>query len=99
MKKMALAFVLLSAVAALGTCQVTPPPPSIRIVYQHNGTMDTVTGQASVVSGGSVWTSTTGAPTANCAVGSIDTNTSATSASTVLYVCYPTNTRTAVTVP
>jgi hypothetical protein len=48
---------------------------------------------------GSTFTSTAGTPTANCTVGSLDTNTSAGSASTVLYVCYPANTWTAVTVP
>lgn len=40
------------------------------------------------------------APTAqSCSVGSIATNTAATSASTVLYACYPANTWNAVTVP
>jgi hypothetical protein len=48
---------------------------------------------------GATWTSTAGVPSANCTVGSFDTNTSASSASTVLYVCYPANTWTAVTVP
>jgi hypothetical protein len=40
-----------------------------------------------------------GVPTQNCAVGSIDQNASAASASTVLYVCAPANVWTAVTVP
>ena len=40
-----------------------------------------------------------GPPGGNCGVGSIYTNTSAASASTVLYVCQPANTWTAITVP
>ena len=44
-------------------------------------------------------TSTAGVPSANCNVGDLDTNTSASSASTVLYVCYPANTWNAVSVP
>jgi hypothetical protein len=44
-------------------------------------------------------TSTAGVPSANCTVGSLDVNTSASSTSTVLYVCYPANTWTAITVP
>lgn len=45
------------------------------------------------------WTSGAGAAAGNCTVGSIYTNTTAASASTVLYVCQPANTWTAVTVP
>jgi len=45
------------------------------------------------------FTSGAGAASGNCTVGSIYTNTSAASASTVLYVCQPVNTWTAVTVP
>lgn len=40
-----------------------------------------------------------GVPSGSCAVGDTATNTSASSASTVFYVCYPANTYTAVTVP
>jgi hypothetical protein len=40
-----------------------------------------------------------GVPSGNCTVGSLYTNASASSASTVLYVCYPANTWAAVTVP
>lgn len=45
------------------------------------------------------WTSGAGAASGNCTVGSIYTNTSAASTSTVLYVCQPANSWTAVTVP
>ena len=44
-------------------------------------------------------TSTAGVPSGNCVIGSIDSNSAATSASTVLYVCYPADTWNAVTVP
>lgn len=40
-----------------------------------------------------------GVPTQNCAIGSIDLNASATSTSTVLYVCYPANTWAAISQP
>lgn len=40
-----------------------------------------------------------GVPSGNCAVGTLATNTAAASASTVLYVCAPANTWTAVAVP
>lgn len=45
------------------------------------------------------WTSGAGVPSANCGVGSIYSNTSAGSTSTALYLCYPANTWTAITVP
>ena len=48
---------------------------------------------------GAKLTSTAGVPSANCNVGDFDTNTSASSASTVFYICYPLNTWNAVTVP
>lgn len=41
----------------------------------------------------------TGAPSGSCGVGTLYDNYGATSASTVLYVCYPANTWTAITVP
>jgi hypothetical protein len=53
----------------------------------------------SIKVGNATWTSTAGVPSGNCAVGDIDSNTSASTASTVLYVCAPANTWTAVTVP
>jgi hypothetical protein len=40
-----------------------------------------------------------GVPTSNCSIGSQYNNTAASSTSTVIYVCYPANTWTAVTVP
>lgn len=40
-----------------------------------------------------------GVPSGSCSIGALYSNTSATSASTVLYVCYPANTWTAITVP
>jgi len=46
-----------------------------------------------------LWNSGAGVPSAHCGVGSLYSNTSATSASTVLYVCYPANTWTAIAVP
>jgi hypothetical protein len=46
-----------------------------------------------------VWTSAAGAPSGNCTVGSLYTNTTASTASTVLYVCQPANTWSAVQVP
>lgn len=48
---------------------------------------------------GVTWTSGSGAPSSSCGVGSIYTNAGAASASTVLYVCYPSNSWKAVTVP
>ncbi len=54
---------------------------------------------ASLETNGAFWTAGAAAPTAACAVGSMYSNTAATSASTVLYVCDPANTWTAVTVP
>jgi hypothetical protein len=42
---------------------------------------------------------TAGVPTANCNIGDLDSNSSASSASTVLYVCYPSNTWSAIAVP
>lgn len=54
---------------------------------------------------GSVWVvgstvvNFAGVPSGNCAVGTLATNTAAASASTVLYVCAPANTWTAVAVP
>lgn len=40
-----------------------------------------------------------GVPTQNCAIGALDQNASATSTSTVLFVCYPANTWSAITQP
>jgi hypothetical protein len=52
-----------------------------------------------VIVNGSTWTSTAGVPSANCAIGDIDTNKSASSTSTLFYVCYPANTWIATAVP
>lgn len=49
--------------------------------------------------GGPSWMGSLSAPTGSCTVGSLMSNAGATSASTALYVCYPANTWTAVTVP
>jgi hypothetical protein len=48
---------------------------------------------------GVIITATAGVPSANCSIGSLDVNTSATSTSTVLYVCYPANTWAAISQP
>lgn len=63
------------------------------------GAFTTLSVSTSVKIVNATYTSTAGVPSANCAVGDLDTNTSASSASTVLYVCYPVNTWNAVTVP
>lgn len=56
-------------------------------------------GAPGVKLGAAIYSQSAGVPVRNCAIGDIDTNTSAASASTVLYVCYPLNTWNAVTVP
>lgn len=58
-----------------------------------NGTLSVGTGTLPV------WSSSAGVPSRACNPGDIDTNTSASSSSTALYICYPANTWLAVTVP
>jgi hypothetical protein len=72
-----------------------------KTVLQTSPTLVTpVLGVATATSiNGATITATAGVPSANCGVGALDVNTSASSASTVLYVCQPANTWTAVTVP
>jgi hypothetical protein len=53
----------------------------------------------SVSAGTAKWTSGSGAPGGSCTVGSLYSNTSAGSTSTILYLCQPANTWNAVTVP
>lgn len=48
---------------------------------------------------GNVFCSGSGTPSGNCSAGSLYTNSSASSSSTVLYICYPSNTWTALSVP
>jgi hypothetical protein len=48
---------------------------------------------------GNAFCSGSGAPTGNCSVGSLHTNSSASSVSTALYICYPANKWTALSVP
>jgi len=57
-----------------------------------------VSGVLGATVGNTHWTSGTGAPTSACSVGSIYTNSGATSANTALYLCYPANTWTPVKV-
>jgi hypothetical protein len=61
--------------------------------------VSTVTASGAVTVNGARWTSGSGAPSGNCGVGSIYTNTSASTTSTVFYVCEPINSWNAVTVP
>jgi hypothetical protein len=74
------------------------------ILDARTATLATYTGTTPALASGSVGagvtiTATAGVPSANCTVGSLDVNTSAVSASTVLYVCGSTNVWSAVTVP
>lgn len=52
-----------------------------------------------VIVGGATWRSFAGTPVGNCAIGDFATNTTATSASTVFYACYPANTYNPVSIP
>ena len=72
-----------------------------KTVFQTSPTLITpILGVATATSvNGALIQSAAGVPSANCAIGTIGENLSASSASTVLYVCYPANTWTAITVP
>jgi hypothetical protein len=59
----------------------------------------TLSGCLSLNGQGNTFCSGSGAPTGNCSAGSLYTNSSASSSSTVLYICYPANIWTALSVP
>jgi hypothetical protein len=90
-----------TCMAYSGSTPATQTTGTGKMVLATSPTLVTpVLGVATATSiNGAVITSAAAPPSANCAVGTIGTNTAATSASTVLYVCYPANTWTAITVP
>lgn len=63
------------------------------------GHLPSINANGSMSDSGIAASSGTGVPSGNCSVGALYTNSAASSASTVLYVCYPANTWNAVTVP
>lgn len=88
-------------VAYSGTTPAAQSTGTGKNVLQTSPTLITpVLGVATATSiNGALIQSAAGVPSANCAIGTIGENLSASSASTVLYVCYPANTWTAITVP
>jgi len=90
-----------TAVPYSGTTPAAYSTGTGKQVLQTSPTLVTpVLGAATATSiNGAFFQSSAGVPSANCPAGAIDENLSASSASTALYVCYPANTWTAVTVP
>lgn len=88
-------------VAYSGTTPSAQSTGTGKTVLQTSPTLITpILGVATATSvNGALFQSAAGVPSANCAIGTIGENLSASSASTVLYVCYPANTWTAITVP
>lgn len=90
-----------TAVPYSGTTPAANSTGTGKQVLQTSPTLVTpILGAATATSiNGAFFQSSAGVPSANCPAGAIDENLSASSASTALYVCYPANTWTAVTVP
>ena len=84
--------------ASTATVQASTLSSTSPCVWAQNSSQQFTNG-VSVSGTNATMTSGAGVPTANCSIGSTYTNTRATSKSTLLYVCYPANTWTAVMVP